>query len=379
MSPRPRDPHAVFSGDIFLQQARGGVSRYFAELQRELGVLGISGTIATPLWITEYLESGDGIDGFRIPQPLMRFGLRPLSKKMIGRVESNVLRRLHKSGANVVLHRTNYTTRPSVPRVPHVLTVYDMIFENHPAWFNGIEDRILAKRMALESADQIIAISDYTRDQLLDRYSIEPNRVTTVPLAARYIDPRLSSLRELSKAPPFILYVGTRHGYKNFERLVRACSQSAAFRDGLRLIAFGGGSATGDELKLLAHVGLMKQVTFAAGPDDQLAAHYAAAVALVYPSLDEGFGLPPIEAMLYGCPILAASAGAMPEVLGDAVAYADPLDVDSWADGIDGLVFDEAHRLKLGILGRSQAGSYSWANTAAATLGVYREALGAFS
>jgi glycosyltransferase involved in cell wall biosynthesis len=141
------------------------------------------------------------------------------------------------------------------------------------------------------------------------------------------------------------------------------------------MIAFGGGEQTASERELLGALGISHLVSFTGGDDGALAAHYAAATALVYPSLDEGFGLPPLEAMGHGCPVAASAAGAIPEVTGDAALLFDPADTDAIADAIDRITFDESFRARAQSSGRKRAASFSWDETARKTLSAYATAL----
>jgi glycosyltransferase involved in cell wall biosynthesis len=116
-------------------------------------------------------------------------------------------------------------------------------------------------------------------------------------------------------------------------------------------------------------------VSFASGADASLAAHYATAMGVLYPSLDEGFGMPPLEAMLHGCPVAAADAGAIPEVVADAALLFDPTVVESMTAAIDRIASDQALRASLASRGAARAATFTWAAAASTTLSAYSDAL----
>lgn len=360
----------VFSADAFVIQRHGGVSRYFAELHRALRRAHVDSLVAAPFWQSEHLTAGPGVMGLPLPASLRRRAAIRLGLALGGVAESVTLStRRH---GIPVLHRTYYTSRSSPPAVCRVETVYDMIHETYPKMFSPNDTTVRSKARAVAESQFIITISEWTRGRLLEILDVDPNRVVTVHLGVTLAPPDLPLVERLAKESPYLLYVGSRRGYKNFERFVLAFRISAVVAEGVRVVAFGGGSATRDELELIDHLGLAGHVSFESGSDTTLAAFYSAAAGLICPSLDEGFGLPPLEAMGHGCPVASARAGAMPEVLGEAASYFDPTDVEAMAASIRGLVSDHEMTERLRRLGFQRAARYTWDATAAATLNVYR-------
>jgi glycosyltransferase involved in cell wall biosynthesis len=225
-----------------------------------------------------------------------------------------------------------------------------------------------SKRPWCEAADIVFAISETTRDDVVERFRLDPDRVVVTPLGVRAVAPAPDAVP--AGAPPFVLYVGDRgHEHKNFESFVRAFARTAHHRE-LRLVCFGGGPFRPDELVLLRELGLA-DAEARGGSDAALAAHYRAARAFVYPSLYEGFGLPPLEAMINGCPVAAARAGSVPEVVGEAALLFDPEDEDAITAAIDRIVSDDALRTELIAAGHARALAYSWDNTVDLTLAAY--------
>ena len=117
--------------------------------------------------------------------------------------------------------------------------------------------------------------------------------------------------------------MGNRGGYKNFSTLLQAYGNSPILRE-FELIAFGGHPLLPDEKNQITQLGITDKVRFTSGSDQELAARYRAATAFIFPSTYEGFGLPPLEAMSHGCPVVCSNGGSIPEVVGDAGVYFDP-------------------------------------------------------
>jgi glycosyltransferase involved in cell wall biosynthesis len=366
----------VFSADAFTLQRSGGVSRYFAELHRELRAMRVPSEVAAPLWISEHLVAGPGVAGARLPAWADRRGAGRLCRRIGETAERRALQHAASRGG-VVLHRTYYAARPRPHAVPTVHTVFDMIHDDHPA-LTGARDRSAAwKQASLVGSHHIITISEHTRRRLLAHYDLDPNRITTVHLGVSRLEPDRAALAVLSHGDPFLLYVGARSGYKNFDRFLEAASVVLAEREQLRVRVFGGGAVTSAERAAVERLGLHGRVDFATGSDAVLAAHYASAALFVYPSLDEGFGLPPLEAMSLGCPVVSSEGGAMPEILGDAARYFAPTDATAMARAMSEVLDSPELRGRLISRGVDRAREYTWQRVAEETLRVYRYALDA--
>ena len=184
--------------------------------------------------------------------------------------------------------------------------------------------------------------------------------------------PAAAKLRALLRRN-FLLYVGGRHAYKNFDRLL-AAFHSARLNTDYDLLAVGGGPLTTGEAGIVARLGLGNSVIcIPEAPDSLLAEAYAAATLFVYPSLSEGFGMPPLEAMSAGCPVATSRVTAIPEVCGDAPFYFDPADTGSIANALTRAVSQEEERRTAIARGRAIAAGYRWEKCGAETLAVYRD------
>ena len=170
----------------------------------------------------------------------------------------------------------------------------------------------------------------------------------------------------------FLLYVGNRGGYKNFLRLLEAYGTSPQLKMGYELICVGGGGFHADELKTMQALGLdSNQVMQLGGSDQLLARLYESASAFVFPSLYEGFGIPPLEAMSHDCPVVCSNTSSIPEVVGDAGEYFNPEDIENMRAAIERVVTSDSLRKLLIAKGRARLQFFSWDRCAAETLEVY--------
>jgi glycosyltransferase involved in cell wall biosynthesis len=168
--------------------------------------------------------------------------------------------------------------------------------------------------------------------------------------------------------------VGSRGGYKNFSGLLKAFATSPKLKNEFDIVTFGGGAFNKQELQLIKQLGFKNhQVRQIGGGDDILAALYHQAAAFVYPSLYEGFGLPPLEAMAAGCPVVSSNTSSMPEVVRDAGEYFDPINIDEMQNAIEKVVFSNTLQKDLIALGYKNIEHFSWQKCARETLTVYKE------
>jgi glycosyltransferase involved in cell wall biosynthesis len=177
---------------------------------------------------------------------------------------------------------------------------------------------------------------------------------------------------------PYLLYVGQRNGYKNFSRTVQAYAASARLRNDFDLIAFGGPPFTPAEVSLMEGLGLREgSVRHTRGSDTELAEAYRHARALLFTSSYEGFGIPPLEAMACGCPVVCSGKGSVAEVVASAGEYCDPEQADSMREATVRVCYDSIRRDELIRVGLERAKMFSWGRCADETLAVYERLLAA--
>jgi glycosyltransferase involved in cell wall biosynthesis len=366
----------VFDHQTFTLQSYGGISRYYVRLMQELLALGREVEVIAPIHRNRYLKDlpREYVYGFE----LERFPPRTGRLMML---INNQLSEIKMRSMNIdLLHETYYSTKSLCTSVRgRVITVYDMIHEKYASEFSARDRTTEYKRIAVDRADHVICISHSTKKDLCEIFDVPEHKVTVVHLGFERFERRAIDVPVPTTAivkRPFLLYVGSRGGYKNFSRMLKAVASRPSLKNGFDIVAFGGGPFNAAEHSLIDTLGFVSHtVTQMAGGDDVLADLYSQAAAFVYPSVYEGFGLPPLEAMALNCPVVASNSSSMPEVVGDAGEYFDPLDIEAQCEAICKVVFDTQRRSQLIDLGRQRLPHFSWERCALESQAVYRQVL----
>jgi glycosyltransferase involved in cell wall biosynthesis len=284
-----------------------------------------------------------------------------------------------------LIHAPAYTA-PFWAGVPVVLTIHDVSYETHPEWYPYRRDwlRRYFYRRSATAAARVLTDSAFSASEIASAYGLPRSRITVTPLGVHPAfgagDPNLALDLPANVTEPFLLHVGDLHERRNLPMLVDALL--AARRHfgalaALSLVVVGLDRGVSDGLCEMAADAGAPEAVVALGVVDEgrLHALYRGATALMYPSLYEGFGLPLIEAMASGTPVIASHEASIPEVLGGAGMLLDPHDSASWRDAIIRIVNDESLRGDLRARGLARAATYTWQRTARLTLDVYREAV----
>lgn len=363
----------VFDQQIFLQQEYGGISRYVCSLARELTKLpDVEAKIVAPLHYNAHLQalSGFSIIGCRVPYIKK-------AHRLVSALSELFASQINRGYKPDIVHETYYSEHSVVPKKSaSVLTVYDMIHELYASSLPGSERLSIRKQAAIGRADHVICISESTRRDLLELFDIPEHKVSVVHLGydALTATDSLSDKISVATSSPYLLYVGSRGGYKNFEGMLRAVASSHFLRDNFSVICFGGGRFTQNEVKLIDEFGLnAEKIKQIGGGDDMLAQLYKDAEAFIYPSLYEGFGIPPLEAMSLGCPVICSNTSSIPEVVGDAGEYFEPDNIESIRHAIESVMQSNTRRDELVQKGRDRCAIFSWSRCANETLANYRK------
>jgi glycosyltransferase involved in cell wall biosynthesis len=354
-------PQVIFGPEIWSLQSEGGISRYFQQLIRGLAQSGISGQILTNTNSNSRLDTID-LENFQFR------GLKKsdnfydeISKILEGEIHGNVY------------HPTYYSkdlVKVRAPRTKVVLTVFDMISELFPERRPRFRKVVDEKRISVDKADHILSISEQTKKDLMNIYGVPEEKISVTYLGSDlHLLPKVESAGTTKK--DFILYVGKRGGYKNFSNFVMAYSHSKMLMTNFQIIAVGGGNFSLDELSEFKKLGVADKVMHLDATDYELAMLYRDAACLVYPSIYEGFGLPPVEAMSLNCPVIASSGGSIPEICGQAAAYFDPLNIDSIMHAILETLVSPSRMKDMQIMGQAASQLFTWERTARDTLSIY--------
>jgi glycosyltransferase involved in cell wall biosynthesis len=275
---------------------------------------------------------------------------------------------------------------PLLSPCPSVVTIYDLSFLIYPDSFKRSKRFYLDlfTRLSARKARRIIAISDSTKRDVVRLLGVSPDKVGVVYCgigeAFRPLDEdQVAAFRSKRGLPErFILFVGTIEPRKNVTRLIEAFADLRFAICDLRLVIGGAkGWFYEDVFARVEELGLEGEVMFPGYiPVSELPLWYNAAELFVYPSLYEGFGLPPLEAMACGTPVVTANTSSLPEVVGEAGLTVDPLDVEGLAEAMRRVLGDEALRQEMRERGLQRAKGFSWTKTALETVQVYRRAMG---
>jgi len=372
----PRPVIGLYASQLAPEGGPSGVHRYAAELASSLADLFpgryrlvASAEDAEPSW------TPGAMPVTRLPGPrrLLHLGWTLAGRPRIERFV-NDLRLVH------VL----YPAFPVPSRVPVVYTFHDVFPIHHPEWYAPRAVRLFeaAARDARRRAARVVAVSDRVAQALRDDLAIERSRITVIHegVAERFrVTPAAETVNAVCskhgvQPHRYFLYVGAVSPRKNLVTLVRAFERVGS---GTALVVAGhagaGSEVVTDEIERLSLAGRVLMVGRVDDPD--CAALMAGSLALVHPSLDEGFGLTPLEAMAIGTPAIASRSGALPEVLEDAAVLIDPQDVDAWTAAMDRVAQDRDHAAALAEQGKRQARSFTWERAARATATVHDEVL----
>jgi glycosyltransferase involved in cell wall biosynthesis len=313
---------------------------------------------------------------------LSRFVHRKLRLDHAETPEVVQLRFLRSLKAEMVYSFPGYIS-PDVYPLRQVLVVPDIQHEYHPEFF--LDEHLEARRVtygrAIRRADHICAISEFTRRCLIERLDVPPERITTVHLAADPVysaEPHHDDARRLHKyalQPGGYLFFPAHTWHHKNHRAAVAALRILRDRHGLApsLVCTGGRREAQPALEVqIAEAGLQGQVRFLGYcPHDDLPALYRQAAGLLFPSLFEGFGMPVLEAMASGCPVVCSNTSSLPEIAGDAALLAEPYDHEGLADAVARILRDGDLRAELGRRGLAQAARFSWWRHTLETIAVF--------
>lgn len=361
----------AFDYQAFALQSYGGISRYFTRLAQ--GLLNMEQRVGmfAPLHRNNYLTS--------LPQEVVygRYVNRYPPKTARLFLAYNQFRSRSKIAKwkPDLVHETYYAKLGSAPRAcPTVITVYDLIDELFAGEFPEADNAAAIKRIAINRANHVICISENTKIDLMRLHGTPASKISVVYLGFDQFAARENSrTSDIFSGKPFLLYVGQRAGYKNFAGFLKAVAVSKRLISDFDIVAFGGQKLSSAELHLIHSLGFAaNQVQHRSGSDDLLGNLYNSARAFVYPSIYEGFGIPPLEAMAHRCPVISSNTSSMPEVIGAAGEYFNPLDVGDMRRAIEAVVYSDSRVDDLRKSGEKQLTAFSWNKCTQETLDVYR-------
>ena len=374
----------AFDDQCFRMQRLGGISRYSDELMTRLAGLGVQ-------VVRQSSYTDNAFDSHR------RSGLRP---RLESRVRGYVLGGVKLvSGRDMfskfvrdqerrepwlseqsfdIFHPTYYDPYflPHLHGRPFLLTVHDMIIEIFPEYF-PLDDPVREwKRLLVGKAAAIMVNSESAKRDLLRFIKVDESKVVVNYLGCSL---RADSGIEEPNAPwkhwRYLLFVGNRTAYKNFFFMLQALEPVFAQYPEMKMVCVGGGRFEEPEKRFFESLALQGRMHHLDADDNHLVSVYKNALAFVFPSLYEGFGLPVLEAFECGCPVLASKSGSLPEVGSDAALYFDPKDASSISDTVAMVIEQEALREEMRKKGKERCKAFSWDQNALRTKELYEQVM----
>ena len=331
----------------------------------------LRGNLSLPELLTDY----DDVTVLPLPVRLLNLMANVPNNPVLGRLE-------YRFGQPDIYHGTNYAVYPCRHSLG-VMTIYDLSFMRYPEYVTSVV-RTYSQRVqqCLGWTNLVVTISESSKRDIVELLGVPPERVWVTPLASRYAVDTQGGNREMQAVDlgdrPFILFVSTLEPRKNVVRLIQAFDQLKTDR------------RIDHQLVLVGQKGWQFEPIFeaiASSPwqhhirhldylsDAEVAYCYAQADVFAYPSLYEGFGLPVLEAMTLGCPVVTSNTSSLPEVAGNAALLIDPTSIGDLAEALGQVIGDRTLRQSLIDQGYRQAAEFSWSRTAQATLSAYRSLL----
>ena len=347
---------------IFYLQKFGGISRIYAEFwsicKEKKDV-----EIVCPLFYSENLHLRE--KNLYPKRLTFLFDKNYPGKKYI----NAILKRINKQKANFALNKNDfdifictYYEPYFINRIhhkPYIATVFDMIHEIFPEYFGGEEKLKSSKRTVCEKSNKIIAISASTKRDILKFYpTISDDKVRVIYLS-QSID--TSETMTISWLPSkYVLFIGKRELYKQFDTLLKAMIPVLAKDSEIKIVCAGGGKLSATETENLKAMNLLDKVIQNNFQDNELNTIYQKAELFVFPSEYEGFGIPALESMICGCPVILSKTSSLPEIAEDAALYFEPNNVAALTEAINSILEDETLRETLIAKGYEQAAKFSW-------------------
>jgi glycosyltransferase involved in cell wall biosynthesis len=358
----------IYEGFIFSEQQYGGISRYFYELIKSFNKKNDIDTFVPIIFSNNhYIRNKKGF------KHLVLFPNRRVRGKqkfifLINRIAFLIA--LQKKDIDII-HPTYFDTYflKYINNKKLVLTVYDMIHEKF------YKDEISEKKKLLcERADLIIAISENTKNDLIEIFNIAASKIRVVHLA-NSLEISYETKINIELPDKYMLFIGHRGLYKNFDRFITAISKLIQNNKDLYLICGGGHNFNEKEILMLKDLNIDDKVIQLNLNDAMLSSLYKNALLFIFPSLYEGFGMPILESFSCGCPVACSNTSSLPEVAMDGATYFDPMDEVSIYECVRNLLSNDEYKEQLVNNAYKRLESFSWEKTAIKTKEIYDEVM----
>jgi glycosyltransferase involved in cell wall biosynthesis len=361
----------LYDNEIFLIQKYGGATRYFYELIKRMPalkteVLLYMGKFINEYGLEEYSKRFTVFSGKKIKHI-------PRTKLISIKLQKPLFERFAVKHDFDILHQTYYADINVKKNFKRIITIHDFTHEKLSSNFSSLDKTAELKKIAVQKSDGIICVSESTKKDLLERYDTNGKKIKVVYHGNSL---KYDVKEEAVIKDKYILYVGDRRSYKNFGIMIKLFEINERLKNEYKLICCGGGKFTKEELEQMIKSDVINNFEQIEARDRKIANLYYYASAFVYPSKYEGFGIPMIEAMYNGCPIVASNVSSLPEVGGSAALYFNPDSAEDLNEKINIILNDKVAVNKLKKSGIEREKIFSWDRCANETRKFYEEVMG---
>ena len=361
----------LYDHQIFSSQKFGGISRYFYELIKRIG--SENSDISSYYSINQYTNSDINFKSKFFFENIKFKGKIRLLNIINEVITKNVIKKKEFD----IYHPTYYKPffLDSLRGKPYIVTVHDMIHEKFKNEFSEDDDSIINKKTVIINASKIIAISNNTKNDLISILGIDEKKIEVIYHGNSMESKKYTKLNS-SFPENYFLFVGQRFNkYKNFKIFVKVMSKILKENSKFTLICAGGGKFTDTEISMFKELNIEKRVCNYNIQDELLGQLYSNAIAFIFPSYYEGFGIPILEAFACRCPLICSDTSCFPEIAQDAALYFDPYSEQAIYNTVKTIIDNQDLREILIQRGAKRLKYFSWEKTAKETLQVYKEIL----
>ena len=365
----------LYDHQIFSTQIYGGVSRYFAEIMKNFENDNIIRyDLSLRYSNNHYLKQIDNISyktffencNFRGKNRILNILNKKVSKEYVSK------------GNYDIFHPTYYDLYflDFLNNKPFVLTIHDMIHEIYSDMLPLKNKTSKRKKLLAQKATKIIAVSENTKKDIIKFFGIDTNKIEVIYHGTPFdINSTGNDKINIDLPEKYILFVGSRGVYKNYDLFVETITPLLIKDNELKVVCVGGGNFKEIEKEKFKRLNVINKIYQYSVNDNILAYIYQKAVAFVFPSLYEGFGIPILESFACGCPVICSRTSSLPEVAGDAAIYFDPTDKLSISYSIQKVIYDNNLRNQLIYKGYQRVKEFTWEKTAKKTKILYEDIL----
>jgi glycosyltransferase involved in cell wall biosynthesis len=362
----------TYDHEIFIISKFGGASRYFVEMiSRMAEKENVDVSVFMGYFINEY-----GLENFKdrfVNFKGSKYNEFKRSKMFAFHLDNFLFKSFIKKSQPDIYHMTYYKYLAPSYKGKRIMTVLDMMHELMPAAFSKFDNSAEWKKEVVKKVDGIVSISHATKKDLMRIYNVPEEKIKVIHLANSM---KTDVKTERIVKEDYLLYVGGRWVYKNFRMLLDVFAGSSYLKNNFKVVAYGGGKFSAEELEYMDKFGIKDKVIFDTGADEKLANYYKYASVFVYPSKYEGFGVPLLEAMYLDCPIVASNISSIPEIGGPACLYFNPDSPDDLKEKLETILTKEDVKNDLLAKAKEWRKNFSWQKTTDETYDYYKQILG---